>query len=115
MIDPLTDKAEDIFYSALELRSSDQRQAYLASACRGDAELRSLVDKLLAAQPAAEDFFQEGGVVRLPMQQLSQSLAETPGLADKTDSAPLKDESIGKYVGPYKLLQRIGEGGCGVV
>ena len=82
---------------------------------RETAALRSVVDKLLASQPAAEKIFQEGGVARLPMAELSQSLEDTPGLAGDVDELADKDEFVGKCIGPYKLLQRIGEGGCGVV
>ena len=74
-----------------------------------------MVDKLLASQPAAEKIFQEGGVARLPIGELAQSLEDTPGLAGNIDALAEEDEFIGKCIGPYKLLQRIGEGGCGVV
>ena len=110
-----TERAEDIFYSALEIISPDQRKLFLDRACQGDAALRSLVDKLLAAQPAAEKIFQEGGVARLPIKELSQSLADTPGLAENVDALAEEDEFTGQCIGPYKLLQRIGEGGCGAV
>ena len=115
MIEVPTERAEDIFYSALELTSPEQRNAFLDRACRGDAALRSLVDKLLASQPQAEKFFQEGGVARFPMGELAQSLVDTPGPAENIDGLAKGDESIGTSIGPYKLLQRIGEGGCGVV
>src|SRR5947209_726110 len=115
MIDALTERAEEIFYSAQEIKTPEERKAFLDRACSGDAGLRAMVDHLLAAQSGAEKFFQEGTVARLPMAQLSQSLADTPGLAENVDVLEGKDDATGKLIGPYKLLQKIGEGGCGVV
>lgn len=116
MIDAVTDRAEDIYYSALEIKSPEQRSTFLEQACKGDLKLRSVVDKLLASQPSVEKFFQEGGVARLPINELSrQTLAETPGFSGNIEAIGREDESVGKSIGPYKLLQRIGEGGCGVV
>ena len=115
MIEVPTEKAEDIYYSALEIKSPDERSTFLERACRGDATLRALVDKLLASQVGAEKFFQEGGVARLPMGELAQSFTDMPGLVENIDALAKEDEYIGKCIGPYKLLQRIGEGGCGVV
>ncbi len=115
MIEALTERAEEIYYSALEMKSPEQRSIFLDQACKGDLALRSVVDKLLASQPEVERFFQEGGVARLPVKELSQrTLEETPGFTDD-EIAASADESVGKSIGPYKLLQRIGEGGCGVV
>ncbi len=115
MIEVPTDRAEEIFCSALEINSPDECKVFLDRACQGDSALRSVVDKLLASQPAAEKIFQEGGVARLPMAELSQSLEDSPGLAGDVDELADKDEFVGKRIGPYKLLQRIGGGGCGVV
>ncbi len=111
----LTEKAEDIFCSALEITPPDQRKSFLDRACSGDGALRSVVEKLLASQPDAENFFPEGGVARLPLAGLAKTFSETPGLAENIDTLEKIDEAIGKCAGPYKLLQRIGEGGCGVV
>jgi hypothetical protein len=115
MIEVPSERAEDVFYSALEIKLPDQREAFLNCACQGDAALRSTVEKLLAAQPEAEKSFQEGGVARLPMGELAQFLADTSSLTENIDALAKEDEFIGKGTGPYKLLQRIGEGGCGVV
>lgn len=116
MIDAVTERAEDIYYSALEIKSPEQRSTFLERACKGDLKLRSVVDKMLASQPSAEKFFQEGGVARLPMKELAgHTLADTPGITGNMDRVAQEDESVGKSIGPYKLLQRIGEGGCGVV
>jgi len=115
MIDVPTERAEDIYCSALEIESPAARKAFLEQACLGNAGLRSTVDNLLAAQAGAEKFFQEGGVARIPLRELSQSLTETPGLGEIPEAPAREDEAIGKWIGAYKLLQRIGEGGCGVV
>jgi serine/threonine protein kinase len=49
------------------------------------------------------------------VRELTRFLEETPGLVDNSAALANADEFIGKHIGPYKLLQRIGEGGCGVV
>src|SRR5258708_22362470 len=109
MIEVPTERAEDIFYSALEIKLPDKRKAFRDRVCQGDAVLRSTVERLLASQPEVEKFFQEGGVARLPMGELAQSLADAPGLPESIDTPAKEDESIGKWIGSYKLLQRIGE------
>ena len=54
-------------------------------------------------------------MARLPLEGLEKTFLETPGFIENSDALEKTDEAIGKCVGPYKLLQRIGEGGCGVV
>src|SRR5215469_4625812 len=111
-----TERAEEIYYSALEIKSLEQRNNFLDRACQGDSKLRSVVDKLLAEQPNVERFFRECSVARLPINELSQrSLADASGLAENINGTATEDGSVGKTFGPYKLLQKIGEGGCGVV
>jgi eukaryotic-like serine/threonine-protein kinase len=115
MIEALTEKAEEIFYSALEIKSPDERVEFLDRACLKNAELRAAVDELLVSQSKAEKFFAGGGIQQVSVADLAKTLEEMPDFAGKSEPVPLPDEELGKTVGPYKLLQRLGEGGCGVV
>jgi serine/threonine protein kinase/Tfp pilus assembly protein PilF len=87
-----------VFTEALQL-PADKRAAYLDLACRGDLELRQQVEALLAGHKEAGDFLEHS-----PREAVieSRSLAST-------------SEKAGDRIGRYKLLQQIGEGGCGIV
>src|SRR6266404_4592718 len=97
-----------LFSAALELPAS-QRAAYLAEACADDPALRLRLEALLRVHEEAITFLvrTERGTQASPMGagipgptvRLEGSLAEKPG----------------DRIGRYKLLQQIGEGGCGVV
>jgi len=91
---------KEIFADALEKANAAERAAYLAQACGKDAQLRQQVEALLQAHEKAGGFLEEPA-------------AALPG---KTViiSTPLT-EKAGDHIGHYKLLQQIGEGGCGVV
>src|SRR6266403_440251 len=89
-----------VLNAALELRPAE-RAAYLDTACAGDTALRCQVEALLQAHEQAPDFL-EAPPAGLDFQRtvrLPNPVTEKPG--DK--------------IGRYKLLQQIGEGGCGVV
>src|SRR5437660_7041985 len=90
-------RANDLFLKALELRSADARHKYLDEACSEDAALRAEVESLLEANARA------GGFLESP----------APNLVATVDE-PIR-EGPGTVIGPYKLLQQIGEGGRGTV
>jgi WD40 repeat protein/serine/threonine protein kinase len=90
-------QVESIFFAALERESPTERAAWLDEACAGDAVLRRRVEQLLAAHPRLGGFLQ-------PEARAVESTAAMP-LA----------EAPGTQIGPYKLLEQIGEGGFGVV
>ncbi len=92
---------EAIFITALEMASADRRAAYLDQACAGDADLRRQVEELLAAHGQAGNFLDNAAAAwnaHLPIGD-EQARAERPGTV----------------IGPYKLLEQIGEGGMGLV
>ncbi len=87
-----------IFTEAVDL-PADERTAYLARACAGDAQLRQRVEALLQTHDHVGEFMEESP-------QRASIEARVGGSTS---------EKLGDRIGRYKLLQEIGEGGCGVV
>jgi eukaryotic-like serine/threonine-protein kinase len=110
-----TQREAELFDEARRLGDPAARHSYLDGVCAGDAALRTRLETLLAAEQEAENFFAESGsalnlaAVQLP---LSRGSAGLPGPAGA--SVP-GEEPIGTRIGRYKLVQKIGEGGWGVV
>jgi eukaryotic-like serine/threonine-protein kinase len=99
-----------IFAAALEL-PADQRGAYLDQACAGDLALRRQVEALLRVYDDAGDFFEKLSSMARP----TSVGREMTGSRDTIRLHIIPSEKPGDRIGRYKLLQQIGEGGCGVV
>jgi tetratricopeptide (TPR) repeat protein/serine/threonine protein kinase len=96
-------EVEAIFQAALEKGSAEERAAYLDQACQGDSDLRRQVERLLHAQGKLGSF----------LEQPAAAEGATGDVAPT--SLPRLSEGPGTRIGPYKLLQQIGEGGMGIV
>src|SRR5215831_12065591 len=96
MAEPLSQE-EAIFYAALEIDAADRRAAYLDEACGGQGELRRRVEALLRR------YAESAGPLDRPVGGPGATTAELPA------------EGPGASIGPYKLLEQIGEGGMGTV
>jgi serine/threonine protein kinase len=93
--------AKSIFGRALEIESPAERAAFLDEACRGDARLRSEVEGLLQAHDRAGPFMKQPAAPAVD--------------PDATVAPPPLVEQPGTIIGPYKLMEQIGEGGFGLV
>lgn len=87
----------ELFVAAVQIDNPAERLAYLDNACGGDSELRNRVNVLLAALDDAQSYLEQPVVV------------VAPTVADTAKA------HTGDQVGPYKLLQLVGEGGMGSV
>jgi WD40 repeat protein/serine/threonine protein kinase len=90
-------EVQSIFGWARECATESERKIFLDEACRGNAALRERVEALLRAHAEAGGF-----------------LDAAPD-SDPTVKLPVSEEEPGALIGPYKLLQEIGEGGMGRV
>src|SRR5438876_522568 len=88
-----SNREKEIFEQALDIASAEERSGYVKGACGEDPVLLARVQALLHADETGESF-----------------LPEQP----KATVVPIT-EKPGDRIGRYKLLQQIGEGGCGAV
>src|SRR5262245_5815146 len=90
-------KARELFMHAVGKLPPEEWDAYVAEACGGDAELAQQVGRFLQVHREAGSFLE----------------SPAPALVATTDEACR--EGPGTVIGPYKLLEQIGEGGMGTV
>src|SRR6478672_98207 len=91
-------RVKENFLAAVEKKNPAEREAYLQEACGADENLRRQVEALLGKHAHA------GGFLEPPTRN-----------ATDTIDMPVVAERPGAVIGPYKLLQQIGEGGMGTV
>src|SRR5215470_577460 len=91
-------REEEIFTAAVQL-PAEERATYLEQACADDATLRQRIEALLRALDRASPLLKEPPAAIFGGMSVSTPPAEKPG----------------DRIGRYKLLEQIGEGGCGIV
>src|SRR5712692_6379101 len=91
-------RVKELFLAALQQDGAAKRSEFLDRECRSDLDLRQRVDALLARHEAAGSFLESPAAPFAP-----------------TIDEPDASERPGTVIGPYKLLQQIGEGGFGTV
>jgi hypothetical protein len=106
---PRVAREKAVFCQALEISDPQQRRQFLDKACDADKALREQVERLLGLSQSAGEFFDKCHPALEPeAEDADQVLAAA-------ESALEGEPPEIRCIGPYKLLQKLGEGGCGVV
>lgn len=106
---PATPKnVKAVFEMAIEVENPAERDALLDQACKGDSMLRERVEVLLRAHHAAGSFLDR------PVLDANDTLTVDSGQASTADW-PTTNDCQSTAIGPYQLIECIGEGGMGEV
>jgi serine/threonine protein kinase len=105
---------ESLFHRALA-RPAAERAAFLDQACHGDDSLRAHLEALLQAHDNPGNFLAEPAARLQPTDGLPSSEDTGAGGTDRDRAGPDSLDAPGECIGPYSLLQPIGEGGMGTV
>ncbi len=98
---PSPQNREEALFEAASQLTGAERITFLNGACLGDNALRQRLAALLAAHEGPNE--------------LSSKDARAAKATIKLELADAPDEAVGQALGRYKLMERLGEGGCGVV
>jgi uncharacterized protein (DUF433 family) len=99
-------RVSDLFVQAKEL-GVHERDLFLVKACDGDDDLRGEVEQLLSASKEPLPFAELADDLRGARQQITA--------ATTTRQPAMTTQERGTRIGPYELLEKIGEGGFGLV
>jgi hypothetical protein len=90
------DRERELFLEALEKSGPGERSAFLDRACGSDVALRARLERLLR-------------------HHLEDDFLEEPAQVTQPEPSPAASGGVGTVIGRYNLLEKLGEGGCGVV
>jgi WD40 repeat protein/serine/threonine protein kinase len=94
---PSPQQQEEVLFALAREKPASERRVFLNAVCAGDPALRQRLDTQLSVY--------------------DESIRSAPGVESTIKINPLNsdDEAVGQTIGRFKLLEKLGEGGCGVV
>lgn len=104
------EQEDEVYFRAVGIADAEERARYLDHACGGNQAMRKVVQEMLAEQAEADELLTRGTA------SLAQAVVEVKSaLAQEGPPKAEADEIAGTIIDRYKILERLGHGGCGAV
>ncbi len=110
VLDSDREREDEVYFAAVGITDPKERASYLDKVCAGNPALRKVVEEMLASQKDADD------LITRATEGLAEAMVEIQvSLPGDGAQKPELDEVVGTRIDRYKVVQRLGDGGCGAV
>ncbi|NLX24777.1 MAG: serine/threonine protein kinase [Lentisphaerae bacterium] len=107
----VSERTNEIYFAATEIEDVNERNAFIETSCADNNEIRREIERLFKLQDRATAIFDKHCLTQMPASEMPQGIPRLPEYFKLKNSLLSNDEGLGKQVGKYKLLKKIGEGG----
>ena len=102
-------QVDGVLQSVLD-RAPEERDAFLRQACAGDEALEREVRSLLTSEDQAGGFLQDPAI-----EVAARDLARRQSADQGTDAPEHADSMVGRTISHYRIVEKLGVGGMGIV
>ncbi len=110
VMDSNREREDEVFFAATGISDPSERNRYLDQACAGNSRLRAAVEEMLSLQPEADEL-----VTRVTTSCATVAAGIGEDVAVSGGFKSTVDEVVHTRIDRYRILERLGEGGCGAV
>jgi hypothetical protein len=110
VLDSNREREDEVYFAAAGIADPEERASYLDKACAEAPALRKVVEEMLTSQAESDELITRATAGLAGAMVEIQASLRVDGV-----QKPDLDEVVGTRIDRYKILKRLGDGGCGAV